>query len=264
MRAFALVTLISLFSLSLQAGVKTRVPFRPAPMSVKDVSPTSLKSVLLTKFKKNLSNPQIKMLKAEVINYSGKAIPALVEVMKSNKYPDKSRWVATFLVGRIMGKKAAPFLSKFMGHPNWVLRMAAMKTLMALKQKQYKKEYAKALKDKSFIVRRQALETIKHLELTDLAPNVWAMLYDKENYYTGKGNNKRTNLIKKAVKTVGDLKFEQARKPLFTMIQKKKYEDIFTEMEYSLQKITGKKAPEQDLKTKRRFWSKVALSFKTF
>ena len=76
--------------------------------------------------------------------------------MKSDKYPEKNRWVATFLLGRIMGKKSSSFVSRFVEHPNWVLRMASLKTLLALKEERYQKKYIKALKDNSFIVRTQA------------------------------------------------------------------------------------------------------------
>lgn len=244
-------------------------PFaKPVPTNlnkpVLNVDTVALKNSLTIKFEKNLTKQQVSLLQKEIINHSGKAVPALVEVMKSSKYPDKNRWIATFLMGKVMGKKSSPFISRFVEHPNWVMRMASLKTLLALKEKNYSKAYITALKDDSFIVRKQALDNIKKLEITEAAPNVWAMLYDKKNYYSNKNGAKRTNLIKDAVKTVGDLKFKKALDPLFTMIQKKKYQDIFEEMEYSLQKITGKKGPDSDINTKRRFWKKIALASKTF
>lgn len=223
-----------------------------------------IKNVLLTEFKKDLKTKEVQSLKKQALNYSGKAIPALIEVMKSDKFPDKNRWVATFLVGQIMGKKSSPFLAKFLKHPSWVMRMASLKTLLALKEKRYGTNYAKALKDSSFIVRKQALENIKKLEIKEKAANVWAMLYDKRNYYNPKdGSRKRTNLIKEAIKVVGDLKFEKAKTPLLSMVQKDKYDDIFSEIDYSLSQITGKKSPDSK-KLKKRFWNKIAISNKTF
>ncbi len=227
------------------------------------ISQSAVKEVILSEFKKDLSNKDVLNLKKQVLSYSGKAIPALIDVMKLEKYPDKNRWVATFLVGQIMGKKSSPFLAKFVKHPNWVLRMASLKTLLALKEKQYSSLYGHALKDTSFIVRKQALENIRILDAKDQAPLVWSMLYDKRNYYNPKdGNSKRTNLIKQAIKTVGDLKFEKAKEPLLSMIQKEKYQDILTEMDYSLTKITGKKSPEEK-NLKLRFWKKMAIAEKT-
>lgn len=225
--------------------------------------PDMIKDILLSEFKKNLSSSEVVRLKKQTLTYSGKAVPALIQVMKSDQYPDKNRWVATFLVGRIMGKKSSPFLAKFLKHPNWIMRMASLKTLLALKEKRFGDAYAKALKDQSFIVRKQALHNIKTLELKDKAAHVWSMLYDKRNYYLPKdGQKKRTNLIKEAIKTVGDLKFEKALTPLLSMAQKEKYEDIFNEIDYSLSKILGKKSPE-DTRLKKRYWKKVAISHKT-
>jgi len=229
-------------------------------------SPThkAVKEIILSEFKKNLKKKDVMKLRKQVLSYSGKAIPALIDVMKTQTFPDKNRWIATFLVGRIMGKRSSPFLAKFLKHPNWVLRMASLKTLLALKEKKYSSLYGKALRDNSFIVRKQALDNIRVLEARDQAPYVWSMLYDKRNYYVPKkGNKKRTNLIRAAIKTVGDLKFKKAVTPLLSMIQKDKYKDIFTAMDYSLSKIMGKKSPE-DHALKMRFWKKIALAQKTF
>jgi hypothetical protein len=222
-----------------------------------------VKKVILREFKKDLSGPEVVRLKKQTLVYSGKAIPALIQVMKSDGYPDKNRWVATFLIGRIMGKKSSPFLAKFLKHPNWVMRMASLKTLLALKEKGYGVAYASALKDRSFIVRKQALENIRKLELNDKGAEVWSMLYDKRNYYNPKdGQKKRTNLIREAIKTIGDLKFGKAKTALLSMVQKEKYKDIFNEIDYSLTKITGKKSPE-DTNLKKRFWKKIAISNQT-
>jgi hypothetical protein len=185
--------------------------------------------------------------------------------MKNGKYPDKNRWMATFLLGQIMGDKSAPFISKFFRHPSWVMRMASLKTMLVLKQNKYGAQYAMLLSDDSLIVRAQALENIRQLGITNLAPQVWTMLYDKKNYYRPSINgkeikSKRTNIIKSVITTVGELKFAQAKGPLLTMVQKERYNDIFPEMEIALSHITGKKSPaNSDIKMKRLFWKKLSL-----
>jgi hypothetical protein len=225
----------------------------------------AIKAELLAGYsKEDLTKEQLSALRKRTLDNSGTSVPALIEVMKSSKYPDKNRWVATFLLGMIMGEKSSAFISKFLSHPNWVMRMASLKTLLALKQEKFSHLYIRALKDQSLLVRTQALENIKRLQVKDAAPHVWAMLYDKKNYYSGKKTAKRGELIREAVKTVGDLKFEKARDPLFTMVQKPKYQDIFDELDYSLSKLTGKKSPEGDPSKKRDYWKKIALSYKTF
>jgi HEAT repeat protein len=225
---------------------------------------------LLKRFAKESSKQDLMELKKEVISHSGKAVPALVQVMKDGKYPEKNRWVATFMLGKVMGKKSAPFISKFLNHPSWVMRMASLKTLLALKGVEYKRDFSNALKDKSFIVRSQALDNISKLGLQSEAPFVWQMLYDKRNYYTPKKGEgprvaalKRTNLIKKAILTIGELKFEKAKSPLLAMVQKEKYKDIFVEINTSLEKITGKKSPKGSKQSKVIFWKKVAIANKT-
>ncbi len=236
------------FSINISASVNTK-----ANQSV-------LTTKLERQFKYNLKGKDMEKLKQQVLKLKGKSVAALINVMKNDKYPDKNRWMATFLLGRVMGKKSAPFISKFSQHPNWVMRMASLKSLLALGETQYSDIYKKSLKDNSLIVRYQALENVKKLNLQSLAPNIWAMLYDKRNYHVNEKlkSSKRAHIVKEIIATVGDLKFEKAKKPLLTMIQKEKYSDIHSEISKTLEKITGRKAPTKSLKDKKQFWAKYA------
>lgn len=256
--------LISLLALSVYSPLSLSAPkkIKSADVSKKleKFSLSPLEERLMKAYGKKDRKAFLK-LKKDILKAGGKSVPSLVKVMKSDKFPDKNRWMATFLLGRIMGKKASPFIAKFVSHPNWILRMASLKTLLALKDERFPSIYAKALRDDSFIVRKQALESVKKLKLKKLGPHVWAMLYNKKNYYSSKGKKKKkgTNLVKNAIKVVGDLKFEKAKTPLFKMIQKKKYKDIFPEMEYALSKITGEKIPKGKISFKKSFWKRVQL-----
>ena len=223
-----------------------------------------IKEKLLKKLKHPLKKNQMSELKGEILRYGGKSVAALIEVMKNKKYPDNNRWMATFMVGRIMGNQAAPFLVKFLKHPQWMMRMASLKTLLALKEKRFVYAYGEALSDKSLLVRKQALENIRRLALKEAAPMVWAMLYDKKNYHVNSTSIKKgTHFIKDIIKTIGDLKFSKAATPLLSMIQKNKYNYVFEEMNYALTRITGRKTPKGDITSKRRFWQKFALAQKS-
>ena len=63
--------------------------------------------------------------------------------------------------------------------------------------------------------------------------------------------------------TMGDLGFSKARKPMLTMIQKKKYSDIHEELDYALSKISTKPSPKGNLSVKKHFWNKMAISEQT-
>lgn len=195
------------------------------------------------------------MLKRATFHHKQKAVPLLIKVMKDSKYPEKNRWHATFFLGQIMGRKSAPFIAKFSDHPHWMMRVASLKALMALKQDQYHAVYSKALRDPSLIVRVQALDNISQMNIKPLAPHVWAMLYDKSNYVGEAGKLKRTSIVKSIIRTVGDLEFEKAEKPLAKLIQKPKYNDLVKELDYSLSKITGKNSPKSSDSARRSFWA---------
>ena len=218
---------------------------------------SSLKSLeLLEKFKKDYKNQNdLVKLKKDVFTLGGKAVPTLIKVMKGQKYPDRSRWTATFLLGRIMGKKSSPFLLKFLNHPNWVLRLASLKTLLILKENNLGQVLKKSLKDKSLLVRSQALENIKRLNLKEYSRDVWEMLFDERNYHKGKNKKrKRSQIIKKVIKVLGELQFKKALRPLLSIVQNEKYKDIFYEVDYSLQKISGEKSPSKNRAKKMYFW----------
>lgn len=210
--------------------------------------------------KKPKDKSHLNLLKNESLRMKQKAVPTLIKVMKSSSYPDENRWVATYMLGRIMGKKSAPLISKFSKHPNWMLRLASLKVLLHLDQRQYKGIYARLLDDKSLIVRHQALQNIKQMEIKSLAPHVWRMLFNKKNYVGLKGNRKRSNIIKDAIKTVGDLDFKKAEKPMLEMFKKKKYKDVYEELDYSLSRLTKKDSPKGSMNVKKIYWNRKAIS----
>lgn len=257
------ISLLILSLLCFQVYAKPKVSNKKVSTDFDTIKSKGLKATILSEYsKKGLTKKQIASLKKRTLAHGPGAVPALIEVMKSSKYPDRNKWVATFLLGKIVGKKSAPFISRFIQHPNWVMRMASLKTLNALKADKYDGLYAYALKDKSMIVRSQALENIRTMNLTNMGTVVWAMLYDKQNYHVSKkpkGKSKRTNIIRRVIRTVGDLKFNKAKEPLLAMIQKKKYKDIFNEMDYALSKITGKNSPKGKAILKKQFWKRYRM-----
>ncbi|MGK0367460.1 MAG: HEAT repeat protein [Thermoproteota archaeon] len=208
---------------------------------------------------KSKDKKHLAKVKTETLKLGNKAVPTLIKVMKSDKFPEHKRWTATFLLGKIMGRKAAPFIARFASHPNWMLRLASLKTLMAMREVRFLGLYSKALKDKALIIRSQALDIISTLKLTKLAPSVWKMLYDERNYNGGK-KRKRGSIVKKVITTLGDLNFDKAKKPLLSMASKKKYIDIFPELDYSLSKLFLKDSPKGSVGVKRHFWKRIGIS----
>ena len=209
--------------------------------------------------KKSKKKSYLGKLKSGTLKLKQKAVPTLIKVMKSNSFPDENKWVATYMLGKIMGVKSADFISKFTKHPSWMMRLASLKVLLHLQQKQYKGIYARALEDKSLIVRHQALQNISELKLNALAPYVWKMLYNKKNYVGVKGKRKRSNIIKSAIKIVGDLGLKDAKKPMLKMIQRAKYKDVHAELDYSLSKLYKKSSPKGSISLKKNYWNKMAM-----
>lgn len=214
---------------------------------------------LETMFTMDAKSPGLSaMLKRNSLRHGSKAVPVLIKVMKESKYPEQNRWQATMLLGQIMGKKSAPFIARFSDHPHWMMRVASLKALHALKQDTYQQVYSKALRDPSLIVRVQALDNIASMKIKPLAPHVWNMLYDQTNYSGDAGKRKRTSIVKSVIRTLGDLRFEKAQRPLAKLIQNPKYNDLMDDIDYSLEKITGEISPNSG-DQRKKFWSKLAV-----
>ena len=260
----------SIFSLLILAGFNKEISGN-SPSNIK-LSRVANKNDyhLYMMFKKRLmkSYPVVEKnkllrLRHDILQASGRAVPVLVDAMKGENYPDNSRWMATFLLGQIMGGKASKFIATFITHPNWILRMASLKTLLALKESRYARQYAKALKDDSLLVRRQALENIVQFKLKEMAPLVWDMMDDKRNYYDEKNQKGATGLVKMIIRAVGELKFNKALGPLVSMLQNDKYRDSYSDIEYSLRKITDKSTPlGVKLNARRQYWSNILAQAK--
>jgi hypothetical protein len=193
----------------------------------------------LTKaFQQNYNSKfELQKLKTLTLEQNNKAVPVLIKVMKESSFPEQNRWVATFLLGQIMGEKSAPFIAKFVAHPHWMMRLAALKTLLHLKQKDYHNHYAQALRDPSLLVRYQALENIERMKISALGPQVWKMLYNKDNYSGKEGKLKRASIMKNVIRTLGDIEFKEAAKPMQAMLVNKHYKDLHEDLRYSLAKL---------------------------
>lgn len=263
MKFISLVSLMAISGLSLAAVDAKKIQLLKDPNG-KDIALQKQDVVSLERFEQmfmmDARTPGLQaMLKRNAFMHKQKAVPTLIKVMKESKFPEQNRWHATMLLAQIMGPQAAPFIAKFTEHPHWMMRVAALKALLGLKQTEYTAVYSRALKDPSLIVRVQALDNISQMKIKSLAPQVWNMMYDQSNYTGEKGARKRTSIVKSIIRTLGDLEYTEAKKPLAKLIQKPKYQDLIDDLDYSLEKITGEKSPD-DVEQRRKFWAKLATN----
>lgn len=213
---------------------------------------------LLDEFKKEYNwekdKKSIEALRMQCLEKYALAVPTLIKVMKDPTFPDKNRWMATFLLGNIMGKKASGFLAEFITNPLWMMRLAVLKALLALKETNYADKYAQALRDKSMIVRMQALENIRTLGLQQYADQVWSMLFDPLNYHAQGEKKTRMPILSQVVRAIGDLQYSKAAIALYKMLQKKEYENLIDDIDYGLSKIYKVSSQANGIEAKKSFW----------
>ena len=136
-----------------------------------------------------------------------------------------------------MGRRSLDLMSKYAYHPDVILRMASLKVLLSLQAKKKVKIFESALFDKSLLVRQQALESVKLLNLTSLGKKVLAMLFDKKNYTLQNKKLKRDPIMIDVVKVLGDLGYQKSKSLLVKMRSKKRYKDLHQAIDYSLAKL---------------------------
>ncbi len=190
---------------------------------------------------KSILRKDLEFLREKSLALAGQAVPVLLEVMKQPSYHLKKRWVATFLLGQIMGKKAGPLLIRYTEHPEWMMRMAALKTLRGIKFEKETSFYSKVLQDKSYLVRKEALLSIAQIKDKNLGEDVWKQIFKKDNYKKTKKGFFRTELVGLAIRTLGDIGHDGHKSELKKMLDKKRYQDIHNDIRYALDKFSGSK-----------------------
>ena len=167
----------------------------------------------------NLSNSDIIRVRGFLNENPKTSLKKFLTIIKSKSYPDRSRWLSLIMVGKAMGKKSAPLMLKYLEHPNWMIRSAAVKSLKSLKVKANIIEYKKLLSDRSYVIRTQALDLIATLNLRVLKLDVLKMLGDQTNYIKTKNGNRPSEVVKKVISTLGILKVKESV-PLLMRLQK--------------------------------------------
>ncbi len=249
--------LFVLLSLSQYSWASKTVPLnihRPS-FSVIEKTPhlNTLDYLFKTEWKKSVDFAN---LSQKSLVHGPKAVPVLLNVMKKKSYPVKNRWIAMFSLTKLMGKKSSKVLSKFTKHPDWMMRLGALKCLLFLKEKQYSQEYISLLKDKSLIVRQQALKNIHQLEIKESAPAVNSLLKDiTSQSSTGSNLEEMTDMT---IMTLTKFNHKDSIKTLVEMLKSSHFKNNSATIDYSLEKLTGIKSPNGDWNAKLSFWNKYS------
>ena len=172
------------------------------------------------------------------LKLQGNAVAVLTGVMKDKSFPDRNRWMATTTLAQMMGHQSLPLLKKYIDHPDWIMRMAALQAMTYLGYKEDKKVYQKALNDSSLLVRSLALDSVKKLSLRELEDDLLKMMFDQKNYQQEKaGKHRRGPLISKVIRTLGEIKSSKAQRLFTSMQSKRHFGDLRTDLDYAISRF---------------------------
>ena len=100
--------------------------------------------------------------------------------------------------------------------------MHLIKALLSLEAKERSDVFEKALFDKSLLVRKQALQAVRLLNLKNVSKSLIKMLVDEKNYYVEGKKRKRSPILKDVITTIGDLKYKKS----YTILKRLKKQEI--------------------------------------
>tara|TARA_B100000925_G_scaffold87749_1_gene63212 strand:+ start:4742 stop:5350 length:609 start_codon:yes stop_codon:yes gene_type:complete len=184
-----------------------------------------------------LSKKNVAELKRLIKINPKRNVPVLFSVMKNDKMPEQSRWLATILIGKTLGKRSIDYLAKYTVHPQVILRLASLKSLLSLEAGMKADIFEKALFDKSLLVRKQALEAIRKLKIQTAESSLLNMLIDKKNYYIKNKKLKRSPIIKDVIQTIGELRLKGSKKILLRLRNKESYQDLYPVLDYAISRM---------------------------
>jgi len=197
-----------------------------------------------SKIKHLLINENIKQEHFDIIdskiesNFDKRSASELISVIKSSKFPDRSRWFAGMTLVRLTGKKSLPLMRKLSTHPNWLTRLLALKSLRILKQRSDVGLIEKRLYDKSALVRVEALEALSSWKVRSSGDKIWKMLFDKKNYLI-RGEKKSINIemMKRIIGALGTIGYKDAKSPLKALKGKKAFKSIQSEIQRTVNQL---------------------------
>lgn len=170
--------------------------------------------------------------------YGPKAIPPLLSIAKNKSQPDSDRYIAVIALAKIGGIQQENQLKDFLKDRSWMLRIAALRSLVGLKSKKFKKEILSLSNDPALVVRNEVIHAIEKLRFKGSIPILIQSLRNKKNYHHGKAQWVPQSALETLVKIKAPEKVAHFLLPLLTLRKDPKFQ---TQVLNTLEKLTGKK-----------------------
>ncbi len=239
--------------------------FVPKIHAAKLKSATKQKSVhykLLVKIRRDLKSHQKQsfrtLLNSWQKKYGVKAVNPLMKLARYKRLPDRDRYIALMSATKIGGKAMAPRIVRFLKDKSWLMRSGSLRALRVLKDRKYGKATLPLLKDKSLIVRNEAVKTIGRLRPKGTVRALIRTLHDPKNYHKGKAQWVPQKALQILVKLKPKAKTAKYLRPL---LFKEKDKVFLKQIVRAIEKISKMTFPEKmNLNEKIIFWKeKLAL-----
>ena len=185
-----------------------------------------------------LSSQDLEAVRKALRDNPKDSLRTFMSVISNKEFPDRSRWLSLILISKTMGRKSVPLLAKYLEHPNWMLRSAAIKSLKSLKVSDKNDLYRKLLKDKSYIIREQALDVISTLKIKSLKYDVLEMFGDKTNYIKTTNGLKASEVLKKVIKTLVALDTKESISLLRRLKKSQLASNIHNQIDLAIKQIS--------------------------
>lgn len=196
--------------------------------------------------------------------FGANAIVELKNITLNKALKDETRWTALFTLARLDGKSSLAVIRSSFSDSSWMLRDGALKTAAALGAAELSNDIAKKLDDQALIVRTTAVETIRHLKLTQYSDRLVTALYDPKNYYNDKVGAKPLWIYSHIFSTLEDFKAVQTVPRLVSLLEKSNDQNFQQRTLACLASLTGKNFSGKSLAEQIYLWKRNTLADQSF
>lgn len=190
----------------------------------------------------------------------------LQDLAQNEKAPEEARWVAIFSLAHhgAAAKNTTPsiqvttakFIVPFLNHKSWLLRDAAIKALVILRDKTFSNQILKKLDDDALIVRTTAVQAIQALELTQFEKSLTDALFSEKNF----NKEKALWIHKYILDTLAHFQAKGAVPKLVELLEKSKDETLQDKVIKTLEKLSQKQFENKTIQEQKYLWRRYAMS----
>lgn len=203
---------------------------------------------------KEASRPTFESRISEWKSRYGAAAPLrLLELARDKAKPEAQRYFAVLAATRLGGHGVTSFLPALLKDRSWLIRSAALQSVLALQARHLGPEVLNLLKDPALVIRSAAVEAVQRLRPTGASRALASAAVDPKNFHRGKPQW----VPQKALRALQDLSDKSSAPVLRSLLTEKQDPELLALALETLDRLhQHTPSPGQTLRERLAEWKK--------